>query len=156
MTVQVIIADKVGVVETPSKALKLTLAGNSTMTVVSTGHPTALTFRVRQCTDNKELWFVSALAYDCRFDYLGTIRIMRNSEPLYTIGKKSHYNHTSAQNRVFIEFFLAAKRVVSDHDSWPPGMAVTHAGRCAVCARKLTNPVSVDWGVGPECWEKTH
>lgn len=29
-----------------------------------------------------------------------------------------------------------------------------HSGRCKVCGRLLTDPTSVERGVGPDCWAK--
>ena len=36
----------------------------------------------------------------------------------------------------------------------PDGYHIEHAGRCGVCGRQLTDPVSIERGIGPECWER--
>lgn len=39
---------------------------------------------------------------------------------------------------------------------WPDTMEVNHAGRCGRCGRLLTNPESIERGIGPECWGIMH
>ena len=34
------------------------------------------------------------------------------------------------------------------------GLQVKSSGACAICGRKLTEPTSIDRGIGPECFEK--
>ena len=34
----------------------------------------------------------------------------------------------------------------------PDGYHIEHAGRCGKCGRQLTDPVSIERGIGPECW----
>ena len=40
---------------------------------------------------------------------------------------------------------------VSKKKELPRGWEVNHAGKCVVCARELTDPVSRDLGIGPVC-----
>lgn len=35
-----------------------------------------------------------------------------------------------------------------------PDLAIMHTGICSVCSRKLTDPESIEWGIGPECRKK--
>lgn len=43
------------------------------------------------------------------------------------------------------------------HDKeWPDHFEVKHAGFCGRCGKLLTNPESIDRGIGPECWGKMH
>lgn len=39
---------------------------------------------------------------------------------------------------------------------WPDHFEVKHAGRCGRCGRLLTNPESIERGIGPECWGIMH
>lgn len=42
-------------------------------------------------------------------------------------------------------------------ESWfvkTAGLRVLSSGACAICGRKLTDPTSIDRGIGPECYEK--
>jgi hypothetical protein len=34
----------------------------------------------------------------------------------------------------------------------PAGYHIEHAGRCGKCGRQLTDPQSIERGIGPECW----
>jgi hypothetical protein len=36
----------------------------------------------------------------------------------------------------------------------PDGYGAMHAGRCGRCAKQLTDPPSIERGIGPECWKK--
>lgn len=36
----------------------------------------------------------------------------------------------------------------------PEGQYVLHTGRCGVCRHKLTDPLSIETGIGPVCREK--
>ena len=35
----------------------------------------------------------------------------------------------------------------------PAGYSIQHAGKCGKCGRTLTDPVSIERGIGPECWK---
>lgn len=36
----------------------------------------------------------------------------------------------------------------------PERYDIQHAGKCGRCGKKLTDPVSIERGLGPDCWEK--
>lgn len=38
----------------------------------------------------------------------------------------------------------------------PDGYAVNHDGNCGCCGRPLTVPLSVERGIGPDCWARLH
>lgn len=44
--------------------------------------------------------------------------------------------------------------VLNHGDNLPPVVHVYHHGKCAVCGRKLTDPLSIRCGIGPTCREK--
>lgn len=46
-------------------------------------------------------------------------------------------------------------RIWNDLD-WPDHFEIMHAGRCGRCAKLLTNPESIERGIGPECWGIMH
>jgi hypothetical protein len=35
----------------------------------------------------------------------------------------------------------------------PEGYKIEHAGKCGKCGRELTDPLSIERGIGPDCWE---
>ncbi len=44
-------------------------------------------------------------------------------------------------------------RQVLDGKLLPEGYAIHHAGKCGKCGRELTDPTSMERGIGPDCWE---
>jgi hypothetical protein len=48
-----------------------------------------------------------------------------------------------------------AVKVIREGKPLPEGYSVQHEGRCCRCGRTLTDPLSIERGIGPECWEKT-
>jgi hypothetical protein len=60
---------------------------------------------------------------------------------------KSVLPATSEPSRVF----SWAVRQVYNQTPLPESYEITHAGRCGRCARLLTEPVSLETGIGPEC-----
>ncbi len=47
--------------------------------------------------------------------------------------------------------FAWAMKVVSGLRDLPEGYRIDHAGKCGRCARTLTDPESIERGIGPEC-----
>lgn len=47
-----------------------------------------------------------------------------------------------------------AIKQIAEGKELPEGYSVKHEGKCCRCGRTLTDPISIDRGVGPECWEK--
>lgn len=45
-------------------------------------------------------------------------------------------------------------RAVVEGKMLPAGYAIRHAGKCGKCGRELTDPESLDRGIGPDCWEQ--
>lgn len=44
--------------------------------------------------------------------------------------------------------------VLNRGDNLPPQVSVFHHGTCSVCGRKLTDPESIKYGIGPTCRER--
>lgn len=53
-------------------------------------------------------------------------------------------------NRVLYRLLRGELHMVTD-----AGFTLNHEGRCARCGRALTVPLSVERGIGPECYEST-
>lgn len=49
-----------------------------------------------------------------------------------------------------------ALRQVTEGKSLPDGYSIKHEGRCCRCGRTLTDPTSIELGIGPECREKVN
>jgi hypothetical protein len=121
------------------------LAGNATFTIVNTATGGRFTFRVRQCEDRPELYFVQVLTgpENTRdYTYLGTIR-----DGKYEHGRKSSIGPDAPSARAFNWFWGHLNRLPEQVEVW-------HVGRCGRCGRALTVPESIQLGLGPECKEK--
>ena len=123
------------------------VAGNATFTLVNTLTGGRFTYKVRQCEDNENLFFVKVLTGQDNtsdYTYLGTI--FREPRGLaYKHGRKSRISD-SAKSAVAFTWFMS--RVPS---LLPEALEVWHEGRCGRCGRALTVPESVAQGYGPEC-----
>ena len=139
----------------PELSEKFLLAGRALFTV---SNPKAdhYTFRVRGKESEWPIgsgrmsmtYFVSVKAsggvYPYRYIGLlnkttGDIKITAKSE--FLPGTKEYDVAKWACNAV-----IALKQI-------PDGYHIEHAGRCGKCGRTLTDPVSIERGIGPECWK---
>jgi Family of unknown function (DUF6011) len=121
------------------------LAGNATFTVLNSKTSKRFTFRVRQCEDKPELYFISVLTGNDNtsdYAYLGTIRAGQ-----YQHGRKSKIAATALSALAFAWIWNNAQRL-------PACIEVYHEGKCGRCGRALTVPESVASGFGPECTKK--
>jgi len=164
-----------------NERLVFILAGNSIFSVVSKKTDTSLTFLVKQAYEraykvrmgnrmvwrgrvNKKkpipgLWWVCAeIGSGHNFKYLGCIRSQQvemgdENATDYQFwpkrGGSAAFPIDCKQERAF-RFVL--ERTVAG-DSAPDLMEFWHEGRCCRCSRTLSDPVSVDRGIGPDCWK---
>lgn len=51
-------------------------------------------------------------------------------------------------------FFATLADIVAHPEHWAGKVEYKFEGRCIRCNRKLTNPASIDAGIGPECSSK--
>ena len=119
------------------------LAGNSRFTLVSTKTGTRFTFRVRKADDKPA--FVSVLTGSCNesdYEFLGTIF----DERKFVHSRKSRVTENAPSTKAFAWFI---QHLLGDN--LPDTVEFWHEGRCARCARPLTDPVSIASGFGPEC-----
>lgn len=49
------------------------------------------------------------------------------------------------------EFFEKCMNILSNPDKFKDAVDIMFEAKCRVCNRKLTNPVSIESGIGPEC-----
>lgn len=134
----------IGRLMTAEDARTFALAGNATLTLVSVRTGMRFTYKIRQCQDKADLWFVNLLRgpdNEADFSYLGTIR--PNG---FAHGKRSNVSAVAPSAQGFRWFWaqIGAQQL-------PDTLEVWHEGRCGRCGRKLTVPESVAKGFGPEC-----
>ena len=126
------------------------LAGNATLTVRSLKTGAHFTYNIRQAEKTEAnpnpAWFVRVLGDGDRWVYLGMLR-----EPtaplLLTKASKANADSPSVRAFTFTWAHLQTGRL-------PEQLEVRHDGHCGRCSRTLTNPDSLDLGIGPDCAEK--
>jgi Family of unknown function (DUF6011) len=126
----------------PRNISKFILGGNATFTLHNTLKGTHLTYKVRICEDDNNLFFVSVLTGPdnwINYKFIGSIR----GEKFY-FSKKSKISPDSPSVVAFTWFWSNLHRL-------PPALKVLHEGKCGRCGRKLTVPESIESGFGPEC-----
>lgn len=128
-------------------ALEFAFGGNARFTLVSRKTGDRKTFRVRKAQDNDGMYFAQLLTgpdNTVDYTYLGFIKAPRKA---LIAGKKGNPNHPA---------FIALDWALANLDAgkMPEQLEFWHEGRCSRCARVLTDPASIERGVGPECAKK--
>lgn len=134
-------------IKDPVHALKFLLAGNAHVTFVSVKTGTRFTYKVEQADprpgDTRPApHFVSLLTAPDHYEYLGCIF----GGNLYSHGRKSRVGPDASSAKAFAWVWrkLTAGQV-------PEVLEVWHEGRCGKCSRRLTDPSSIESGLGPIC-----
>jgi hypothetical protein len=142
------------------------LGGNATFTVEN-GKGTHYTFKVRKPKSDSP-YFVSLMTgpdNENSFTYMGLLverpiieqvtgpnggiatKDTGRKYPTVKLTGKSKYTIDSQPVKVAQWAF----NVVWNQKTLPVGYQIRHEGRCGCCGRKLTEPTSLDCGIGPEC-----
>ena len=143
----------------PAATVACMLAGNAHVTFQSRRTGTRFTYRVRAAKPRLEetpgavtvgsggpSHFVSVLTSPDHYEYLGCIYRRTN----YAHGRKSTIS-MKAQSAVAFAWvwpYLTSGRM-------HPELAIYHEGRCGACGRRLTDPTSIETGLGPVCAGRT-
>jgi len=120
-------------------------AGRARFTIVSEKTGNRFTYKVRRSKDGN-VNFVSVFSDEAAehgYTYAGMIN--KNLELLQTKNSKIP---VTAVSWIAFEFVW---RWVSQGNAIPIGLQIWHEGRCGRCGRHLTDPVSIQSGIGPEC-----
>lgn len=128
--------------------------GNSYFTLKNTIADSHLTYHVSSPKNNRGKnipYFVRVLSGgDDQYTYLG--QFWNNDGKLsYAIGKKSRVSKDAPSQKTIVWLlmhFLNNKNLPDTVQFW-------HEGKCCRCARKLTNPESIELGIGPECRKRS-
>lgn len=121
-------------------------AGKALFTV--SGPKDHRTYKIRKkASPGKDpVFFVSVRKAD-GFDYLGLfnpdvgdVRVTRNG--------------IFAEDSKEVKGVRFAVARLTKHLPMPEGYAVQHEGCCGRCGMVLTDPVSIERGIGPECWKR--
>lgn len=133
----------------PAKVRQFILAGNAYFTLKSLKTGDHFTFRVKK-SKKTPTYFVNVRSgpEDGRiYHLLGLI----NTEAQYNALKKNAYRIWATKSGVAFDWFW---RHLTERNHIPTGLEVWHDGRCCRCGRRLTDPESIDRGIGPECYSK--
>lgn len=116
-------------------------AGNATVTVISHRTGNHFTYNVKSSVHGGH--YVKRVGKNQHHFYLGMI--------------KESGQFVTTKNSAFSDKGMVPFRWVWEHlaqDRMPPECTVQHEGKCGVCNRPLTDPESVELGVGPVCRSK--
>jgi len=129
----------------PWKLREFILAGNAKITLRSEKTLKHYTYKIRKAKDG-DIWFVSRLSSDSKYIYLGSIT--KHDEHFVFDRTRNSVTH-----RWLAESFDAFKWFwkVLREDRLPATATVWHEGRCGMCGKELTDPVSIKNGYGPDC-----
>jgi hypothetical protein len=144
--------------EDPAQIKAFLLAGNATVTLVSTKTQNRFTFKV-EAVETKEGERPGAVSHFVKlltepdnergYKYLGHIY---RRDGNFWHGNKSRIDRSSPGARAF-QFFYQ-KVIEGGTSPVIHGLEVWHEGKCGKCGRKLTVPESIERGIGPECYSR--
>lgn len=122
------------------------LAGNSTFTIQSKKSGSHFTYAVKR--DKVDLrHYVSVMITHNNYSFFKFIGTIFN-ERAYYHGKKSTVSKDAPS---VIAFKWSWQHILSNDLNQ---MEIWHMGYCGRCGKKLTNPESIQNGIGPICMEK--
>lgn len=131
----------------PAAVHRFAMAGNARLTLQSDATGARFTYRIRKprrAAEGDARRFVEVLTgpdNDADYTYAGMI----NGDRFRTTAKsRIGSGAPSFRAMAWAWPHLAAGRI-------PPALKVYHEGRCGRCARPLTDPASIERGLGPEC-----
>lgn len=121
------------------------LGGNALFTIKSNVTGMHYTYRVRRSTKKPNIYII--YLQNQQSIYCGYFSIYNKSISYYKTKEKSTFDQYSKQ-------IIALLWVVKNSTQISGKVEVFHEGRCACCGRTLTDPVSIERGVGPDCYRK--
>lgn len=127
------------------------LAGKASFTRTA---PTGQHFRYRvnkkeESRTKETIWFVQVgITYQAGI-YIGMLG-GDQAAPQFKLTRNSRFQADVPSVKLFIDFWDATTHP-EDPMAYGNTIRFQHAGRCCVCSRELTNPESIDLGIGPEC-----
>jgi hypothetical protein len=96
------------------------------------------------------IWLVSiGIGYEDSI-YAGIMKSIDATQVTFT--KASRFEPAAPSMQMLCIFLEAIKDGLYNEETCVAGsIRFQHEGRCCMCARPLTNPESIDAGIGPEC-----
>lgn len=129
----------------PADAAQFILGGNAVFTMTSAKTGAHFTYKVQESEPGSP-WFVRVMYdYPDGWKYIGFIP--RANPAMLIAGKKGAPDAASYDALQWALGHLGAGNL-------PEQLTIQHMGSCGMCNRPLTDPVSIDLGIGPVCREK--
>jgi hypothetical protein len=129
--------------------VKFFSAGNAIFTIAN-NKGEHYTYRIKHKPAKgsyRESWFMSLLTgpqNTSDYTYLGLFD-PKNLKVILT--RASKFTNESRPVKVAEWAFM----LVKEGKAFPEGYSLQHEGKCCRCARLLTDPISIQLGIGPEC-----
>ena len=122
---------------------KFMFAGNAHFTLVSKKTNKHITYNIKK-KNGGTIWYVHLLDGHA-MDYVGYIkRVGKNY--IYAKGNSGKYDLTD-KRIISLMWFIRHMNDADINDK----ITMYHSGRCCKCGRVLTDPKSIELGIGPEC-----
>ena len=141
--------------EKVTDALAFMIAGKYTVTIKSEVTGNHFTYKITQGPeDNKDMYFVKVLtgpdnSWNGDWMYIGYIVPTPGASFQLMAGRKGRSEAPSFGALSWVmKNFTNANRT---NDTIGATLTIQHAGKCGKCGRKLTDPVSIETGLGPIC-----
>lgn len=131
----------------PAAALDFMFGGSARFTIVSTKTGTRYTYRFKKSEGERPVYFAQLLTgpdNTADYTYLGFGKYGQSG---LIAGGKGNPAHPA-----FIALNWAMNKMGAGE--MPEQLEFWHEGRCARCAKVLTDPASIERGLGPECATK--
>jgi hypothetical protein len=106
------------------------------------------TFKIRTKKDDPSSpFFVSMLVGPDNYSNYQYIGILNEETGALVLTRASKFKEDTDAVRAF----SWALRQVKNGNALPDGYNIQHEGKCCRCGRRLTDPVSIEMGIGPKC-----
>ena len=137
--------------KTADDALAFIFSGKAVVTLTSAKTGTHYTYKIKAPADNPKMFFAQHLfgpdnAWNGDWSYLGYIHpsTFYLRDRFLSAGKKGKPDAASFKALDWALKHLSAGSI-------PEGLTIQHSDACGKCGRPLTDPVSVETGLGPVC-----
>lgn len=133
----------------PGEVLKIppfVLGGKAEFSIENLDSGRGFKYKVIKMKDNKKDYVDKFFVY-VDGDYAGLLSVYSAGKLYWSQGKKG----TQSENSPPIKGLYLA---LDSNGVMKRPMVLYHHGKCSVCGRKLTDPKSIEYGMGPECRKK--
>ena len=135
----------------PAEIRRFITAGNAVFTLKSLLTGKHYTYKIANTkNDVGTRWFVSVSTDYMEFLYMGLLKTSANGWLEAQSTAKSPRGLLEFQNWLGFQWFL---KMLNNGIPLVKTVQFWHMGHCGRCNRPLTDPLSIERGIGPDCWE---